>query len=299
MKYLFALTFILIFLGTVTTDVFAVSEYVPLAPLTTSENDINKTGIGLEEYLGNLYTFGIGIAIALAVIMIVYGGIQYMSTDAVSKKSSGKQTVNKAIFGLLLALGSFLIVNTISPQILQTNFLLENVGTSNTPAEVAVVTYAEPENLSLAVSPTIAYHFIRKNEGTEPSWPGNITAQYAGTNYTYLFDKDDAGSQACATPVQTLPNDQKIDITEYHCARYRVFETDIVKGAITGIVFYYEEKPDYHNTYTPPLTITYEENDYKLDAISSPGSCNTAKPNYAKDFNCSRYKNDTLLNSAQ
>ena len=61
----------------------------------------------------------IGLAGLLAVIMIVVGGVQYMTTDAFAGKSDARTTITKALLGLILALGSYLILKTINPNLLQ------------------------------------------------------------------------------------------------------------------------------------------------------------------------------------
>jgi hypothetical protein len=51
-------------------------------------------------------------------VMIVMGGIQYMTSDLISSKEAGKEQITHAILGLLLALGAFIILNTINPKLL-------------------------------------------------------------------------------------------------------------------------------------------------------------------------------------
>lgn len=74
---------------------------------------ISTTNLG--DFLSKLFNFGIAIAVALSVIMITYGGIQYMTTDSWTKKESGKETIKNALYGLGLALVSWLILYTINP----------------------------------------------------------------------------------------------------------------------------------------------------------------------------------------
>jgi len=69
---------------------------------------------GLGIYLQGLFNLGIGIASALAVIMIVIGGIQYMLTGSIAKKGQAKETINAAILGLVLALVAFTVLKTIN-----------------------------------------------------------------------------------------------------------------------------------------------------------------------------------------
>ncbi|MBI5005260.1 MAG: hypothetical protein HZC03_01510 [Candidatus Lloydbacteria bacterium] len=88
-------------------------QYVPLAPLPGQEG---STHVSLGGYLSNMYTLIIGIAGVLAVLMIVIAGIEYM-TPTSSAKESGKNRALAAILGLLLALVSYLILQTINPDL--------------------------------------------------------------------------------------------------------------------------------------------------------------------------------------
>ena len=57
-------------------------------------------------------------AAAMAFFMITLGGIWYATSDAISGKSQGKEWVTNAIWGLLLVIGAYVILNTINPKIL-------------------------------------------------------------------------------------------------------------------------------------------------------------------------------------
>lgn len=89
--------------------------YALLEPLPGITRIDGETTIG--EYLNTLIRIAIGLLGLFAVIMIVVGGLQYMSTDAISGKSEGRDRITKALLGLLLALGSFTILNTINPDL--------------------------------------------------------------------------------------------------------------------------------------------------------------------------------------
>ncbi len=79
-------------------------------------NTSQKDAFG--NYLNILIKIFIGICAVLAMIMIVIGGIEYMTSELISGKAEGKERITNAIFGLLLALGSYAILNTINPQLL-------------------------------------------------------------------------------------------------------------------------------------------------------------------------------------
>lgn len=100
----------------------APNSYVPLAPLPgtcAGGGDCAGKPVDLGSYIQGMFKLLIGVAAALAVIMIVIGGITYMSSDAISGKSDGKDMITQAIYGLLLAMASWLILYTVNPQLLQ------------------------------------------------------------------------------------------------------------------------------------------------------------------------------------
>ncbi len=102
--------------------------YTSLAPLTANgqpdpklENCTPSTC--MAQYLQNLFLIAIGLACAMAVFMIVLGGVQYMSTDAIGKKLDGKARIQKALEGLALVILSWLIMSTINPRLVGLNFI--------------------------------------------------------------------------------------------------------------------------------------------------------------------------------
>lgn len=98
-------------------------QYCLLEPLQIGDQVFSEfsenTTIG--GYVNIMFKIIIGIVGVLAVVMLVLGGVQYMSTDAISGKESGKETIQHALGGLILALGAFVILNTINPNILNLN----------------------------------------------------------------------------------------------------------------------------------------------------------------------------------
>jgi hypothetical protein len=156
----------------------AQTTYRLLAPLPLAETDC--TGSAGEEcqtttspYIRGVFILVIGLAGVLAVVKIIFGGIQYMSTDAFSGKSDAKETINNAIWGLLLVIGAWLILSTINPKLVSFNLDFssgENAGT----AEVAVQTVMS------GLSESGARDFLAQNGITVDSptaCPEGMTAQ--------------------------------------------------------------------------------------------------------------------------
>jgi len=92
--------------------------FVPLAPLDNVVYD--STDIG--GYLGGIFNFVLGLTALFAVVVIAFGGIQYITTDAIQGKSDGKARITRALLGLLLALISYIILYTINPELISFNF---------------------------------------------------------------------------------------------------------------------------------------------------------------------------------
>lgn len=119
--------------------------YQPLAPLpgTTVGNcdpsnpNSPECKVGIEKYLPGMFQLLIGIAGVIVVIQIVIGGVQYLSTDAISGKSEGRSRIENALVGLLLVIGCFIILNTINPRTLELNLEIQRY---NPPA------LTEPQN---------------------------------------------------------------------------------------------------------------------------------------------------------
>lgn len=119
--------------NTTTTTTCVPGEYCLLAPLPgLSKINVQTTGIG--GYLAIIFKIGIGLAGVLAVVMLVVGGIQYMSTDAFSEKADGKSRMMNAIIGLLLVLGAWVILNTLNPNLLIFNLDLQKVSITVDPS---------------------------------------------------------------------------------------------------------------------------------------------------------------------
>ena len=87
-------------------------------PLETIPGVIERGNTDLTRFFNGLFKFGIIIAGFLAVVMIAVGGIQYMSTDAIHGKSEGRERITYALMGLLLILFSWILLNTVNPDIL-------------------------------------------------------------------------------------------------------------------------------------------------------------------------------------
>ncbi|MBL7022128.1 hypothetical protein ISR92_02335 [Patescibacteria group bacterium] len=102
--------------------VFAGSE-IKFIPSTTipgsdfvKDSPININSGSLGQYIIAIYNYGIGLVSVLAVVMIMFGGYKRIfaagNAGAIGEANS---TIISALVGLILALGSFMLLNTINP----------------------------------------------------------------------------------------------------------------------------------------------------------------------------------------
>ncbi len=117
----------------------SVNQYDLLAPIGTLSGCVD-----LATYLKGILETTIGIAGVLAVIMIVICGIQMMASGSAGGKSAAKECITNAVLGVLLAVGSWLLLNTINPLLLKNTQTLPNIAVLTTPAAAGPTTAPMP-----------------------------------------------------------------------------------------------------------------------------------------------------------
>lgn len=120
-KKIILITAIVIMVFANITTVFAANDdYVAVSGISQIEEVADSAD--LEGMVGLFFSYAIGVAVILAVFFIIYGAILYMTTDAFSQKSEGKEKIISAIGGLILALISWLILYQINPELVNVSF---------------------------------------------------------------------------------------------------------------------------------------------------------------------------------
>ncbi len=90
----------------------------------------------IDDYFGMIYRIAIGLAGTLAVLMIFFGGVQYMTSDALTKKEDGRKRIQNAVLGLIIALSSYAILNTVNPDLLEFTFGINKITVGFTPQDI-------------------------------------------------------------------------------------------------------------------------------------------------------------------
>jgi hypothetical protein len=131
------LLFILFFISS-TTFVYAqgTEGYVPIVGVPGLEQ---AGGLTAQQYVEALYKLSIAVGAMLAVIQIIFAGVQYMLTDVIPSKSDAISRIRGALLGLVILLGAVLILETINPDLLNLNIF------SNAPS-INQITGAAPSN---------------------------------------------------------------------------------------------------------------------------------------------------------
>jgi hypothetical protein len=108
---IFSFLLLLFFAG----SVYGTEVDWPTSPLTRISLSTNSE---FQDFIAYAYGWGIGLGGILTFTMLVYAGIEYMtSIGNPSKQAKAKARIGSTFFGLILLLTSWLILHTINPQI--------------------------------------------------------------------------------------------------------------------------------------------------------------------------------------
>ena len=89
-----------------------------LEPLGIGQDAITTvTANSVGDYVTTAFSVFLGASVALAIVVIAWGGLEYMLSKIPGAKTEGKERIKNALWGLLLALAAWLILETINPQI--------------------------------------------------------------------------------------------------------------------------------------------------------------------------------------
>lgn len=192
----------LLFFYALLPHVFA-QGFVPLAPIPGLTEGATANTAGLANFFNNLYKYLIGVAAILAVIMIIWGGLEISTQDSVSKKGAGKEKIYNAIFGLVLVLSPVLVFSIINPSILNLSINLPALDTApgvagggsgatggaqssvpNTAAAAAVAAGCTPPTGTLLIKTTCPNQQAAQNfVAACTNGPGKVSSSFFSSQY--------------------------------------------------------------------------------------------------------------------
>ncbi len=129
------------------------------------------SGSDLKSFIESIYKFGIWTVGIAAVLMITIGGFMYLtSAGNTSKMDVAKKVVTDAIIGLVVALGAYLILYVINPDLIKINISMEQLGTSSGTGGAGVGTTVpsasgEANSSSVGCGKVVDAAIAKKNNG--------------------------------------------------------------------------------------------------------------------------------------
>ncbi|HPM39111.1 MAG TPA: pilin, partial [Candidatus Pacearchaeota archaeon] len=188
MKKILSLIFLLLVICTPVLADIQIGEFI-ITDETTS-----------EEVISYIFKILIGIGALIAVAMVIMAGIEWMTSDGNPGKIGGAKTkIKNALLGVGILLGSYLILYTINPQIVDVEIknLTCNYG--------IIVNVAEPPKKEVlrcidSNMGKIGYDIYETINEDKWNFPSNSILKvfaYAGENYTgerTIFEMDDEGN---------------------------------------------------------------------------------------------------------
>lgn len=89
-------------------------------------------------YEGDFGSYAVGVfntvlivIVVTAILMMVFGGVQYAASALPSAKSAARDRIMGAIYGLLLALAAYLILQTVNPDLLKFEIFSDTIQKQN------------------------------------------------------------------------------------------------------------------------------------------------------------------------
>jgi hypothetical protein len=181
---------------------------------------------GLGSYLNPMISLFIGICAVLAMIMILWGGIEYMTSELISSKEAGKERIRNAIFGLLLALGAWTLLYTINPNLLNSDI---NITTANATANL---NYDNVPQTPTIVNGKPVYGGYASGSSLVTDYPQDCSAD--AVDIQQCLPSLPAGVNVCATSGACGVNAQCTTVGQTKCTSTLGLNTSIVNSLASG-----------------------------------------------------------------
>ncbi len=142
-------------------------SYQPLEPLPGFEE---MQDLNFAQFLTTVFKILISIGAILSVVTLVYAGVSYILSEAFETKGEAKNRMKAALFGMIILVGAWLLLNTINPALL--NFDLGSIGTKQgtTPQDLGNGSSNTQNQINIA----------EKNACESPTNPGKYEPKPGG-----------------------------------------------------------------------------------------------------------------------
>jgi hypothetical protein len=139
--------------------------YTPLEPVpgfnyqTDSKGNYFVTLGNFPDLISSLFKLLFTIGALMAVLRLVIGGIRYMTTGIVDRKKEARDYMTAALYGIGILAASWLILNTINPNLLDFHFPTQNL---NGYQQVAGQNVNQPTNNTTQITDTATQNAATK-----------------------------------------------------------------------------------------------------------------------------------------
>lgn len=179
-------------------------SYVPLAPLPgTYTGSAGSETTDLSTYLSGIIKLLIALGAMMSIFVTILGGVQYVASGITpSAKQDAKNRITNALIGLTLILTSYLILNSINPELVNLKFELP-------PVSVALPTDTGTAGggTSECVTGTQMGATGGLSSRTAQGWTC-VTAQQGSP--CYGKDENGQGDYQCTKPGPSWPDDAEV-----------------------------------------------------------------------------------------
>jgi len=167
---------------------------IPTSPVEQGVNTYSNGVVrDVADYIQVIYNFLISIVGVIAAVMMIIGGFQYLtSAGDAGKIGAAKKRITDAIIGLVLALSSYALLNTINPALL--SFKPLSPGINAVTTELSFLPWCEDEPTSSHVQALSASDCGNIGTFTPPGGKGTDYCVFHST-CTALGERDN--TQTC------------------------------------------------------------------------------------------------------
>ncbi|MDO8599594.1 MAG: pilin, partial [bacterium] len=107
----------------------------------------------IGEYFAAIYRFAVPVGAILATIIIMIGGVIWLTSGGSGRLSTAKEWIGNAVVGLLLLVGSYVVLNLINPDLVRFQALRIRIAAPDLiteESETEVVSGSDPADITRA-----------------------------------------------------------------------------------------------------------------------------------------------------
>lgn len=117
----------ILFSNEVSQQILPAATYTPISGVGDGYF-FEASNSSLADVINLILNWGIAFTLILAVLMIIISGIQYILSDVVTSKQNAKTKIVSALSGVIIALLSYVVLQTIDQDLVKINLNFRSLG---------------------------------------------------------------------------------------------------------------------------------------------------------------------------